>query len=189
MLFVRPVVLPGAVERAISVELVTLPPPVAEIPADPVLTSAESDVADLNAVPPPAEEAEPEFIRPTKMLAAAALADPRNAAAVKSFGQIDPGLVMEQLCGIEAVEQIAAYYPGWRVEAVVASAFAEAVVEDGALIADEAAFMVGTDWYHMRFECTVAPDLLAVSDFAFGVGEPISPEEALSNDLAFWPVE
>ncbi len=128
--------------------------------------------------PPGAEEAQPSgagMIRPEKMLSAAALSEPKNRAAREGLKTMDAYTQAEQLCDIEAIEQIARWKQDLEPEGVVAYARQETTLADSVFTAKGAAFQSHGDWYELHYECTLSADYSEVTAFAFEVGA-IIPE-------------
>jgi hypothetical protein len=164
--------MPG--ERPIAVEILTpeqfaamTAPPEADEPA-PVPPAAPAPT------PPPAEQA---MIRPTEMLSAGTLADPRSREARALLATLDDTERMIQLCGLEAMEQVHAWRETFRPTAVVAYAMAEAAVSGDRVDAGGAAFRSGGAWYAIRFRCRLRPDHASVAAFEFKVGAPVPKEK------------
>lgn len=182
---VRPPPLPKVVQQAISVELVAMLPKTESKPsteAAPVATApgdTATETGDSASRPP-----EPEMIHATKMLASVAFSDPRNTEAREMLGQLDDTTRREQLCGVEAMEQISAYKPAWHPEWVVAHAREDALVEGNVMTADGAAVRIAGQWREMRFICALTPDLTSVTAFDFWIGDVLTPKEVNAYNLA-----
>jgi hypothetical protein len=84
----------------------------------------------------------------------------------------------EQLCNVEAIEQIASQGSGFRPERVVAYATADTSLEGDELVAEGAAFLSGGVWRHLSFRCATTPDHRKVVSFDFATGGliPDGPE-------------
>ena len=178
---VRPAALPDALEQAVLVELVTAPAPPVPTPAQALPETAPSgldtpDRSDADtAVAPPA--AASDMIEATTLMAGAALADPRNAEARRMLGMIEDSLRREQVCGIEAMEQIASRDPVFSPECVISYAFADPETKGDQLIAMGATVQSGTQWYRLEYECTLGADLASVTAFRYRIGDPVSEAE------------
>src|SRR5690606_35236254 len=105
------------------------------------------------------------------------------------LGRIDPTTRRDQLCGIEAVEQVRAHMPGSKPGGVVAHAFGDPEMHDNVLTAEGAAVQIGSDWLEMRFECTLAADGAGVVDFAFSVGAVIPETEWDRHGLGYADID
>ena len=173
----RPEPLPVVELKAISVELIVLPP--STVPARPAGAAPRPDGTDAAALP-----AEPEMIHATHLLSAEAFARPGNAEARRMLETLESGTRGEQLCGIEAMEQIALVRPQWHPECVIAYVFADTSIDGRVMTAEGAAFLSGTQWYRLKFACTLADDLASVTDFAFRIGAPVSAAERDRHGLA-----
>lgn len=175
VMFVRATLLPDVSEQAISVEIVPLSQVTGAAPALAELTTPASPVPRAETATP--EQSTTDMVHATEMLTGRAFADPRNAEARQMLSSLDVGTLREQLCGIEALEQIAANQPLRHPQAIVAYAFAETRVEGVVMTADGAAVQIGSDWRKLRFVCTLAPDLSAVVALDFAVGDIIPESE------------
>lgn len=123
------------------------------------------------AIPPP--PAADTMVRPTRMLSAAALAEPGSRQAREMLGQIDATERSIQLCGFEAIEQVRAWNPDIKPERFVAYALADLAIAGDSIKGGGAAFFAGGKWYAMRFGCGLSPDHKRVTSFEFQVGDPV----------------
>ena len=182
VLFARPMPLPEAEERVIEVELVAPPAAAAAALAEPapVLAAPEAGVPD-DPVPPAAADG---MIEATQMLAGAALADPRNAEARAMLSMIVPSLRREQVCGIEAMEQIKFGAPDWSPECVISYAYADVVISGDDVTATGAVVLNGEDWYRLEYHCALGADLASVTAFRYRIGDVVSVAEAERLGLA-----
>jgi hypothetical protein len=87
----------------------------------------------------------------------------------------------EQICGVEAMEQIAKSRHEFAPERTVAYATADVKVTGDLMIADGAAFLSGGRWYGLRFRCQTSPDHLEVTSFDFATGEPLVGDHGLGS--------
>jgi hypothetical protein len=83
----------------------------------------------------------------------------------------------EQLCGIEAMEQIARGKGGFNPERTIAYATADTRLEGDTLAADGAAFLSGGHWYRLAFRCRGTPDRRQVLSFDFATGEQFPDDD------------
>ena len=180
VLFVHPAPLPQ-MEQVIQVELVSLPPAEPEpsgISPQDLLFATESEVTDvITAV-------ETEMIEATDMLAGAALADPRNAEARAMLDLIVPSVRREQVCGIEAMEQIKAGMPDWSPECVISYAYEAVLIAGNAVTARGAVVQNGANWYRLDYECTLGADLASVTAFRYRIGDMVSAADTERLGLA-----
>ena len=172
------------VERPVSVEILTpeqfeamtapRAPAVAPAPAAP------GPVPPAAPAPPPADQG---MIRPTAMLSAGTLADPRSREARRLLSTLDDSERMIQLCGLEAMEQVHAWRAALKPTQVVAYAAAEVAVSNDVVDAGGAAFRSGSAWYNLEFRCRLEPDHAAVAAFEFRVGAPVPRDEWEARNL------
>ncbi|MBF9196401.1 DUF930 domain-containing protein [Microvirga terrestris] len=98
---------------------------------------------------------------------------------------------LEQLCGLEAMAQIAASLKQFHPDRIVAYAKADVRIDNNRLVAEGAAFRSDRRWYGLTFNCGFSRDRQAVQDFAFTVTKAIPkrlweqynlPDPILDND-------
>ncbi len=166
-------------EPGVEVELVTpepaAAPAVAPRPAtvtQPVAPSAPEN--PVTPAPPERARSEAATIKPSRMLAGAALADPRSRKARQALPLLAMEDRAEQLCGLEAMAQVAAWNPAFKPDRIAVHAIADAQITEPVLRAEGAALHSGRDWYQMRFSCTLGADHLSVTGFEFQLGAAIA---------------
>ena len=125
--------------------------------------------------PPPAEV--DAMIRPARMLSAGALAREGNAQARADLAGVSPEEYREQLCALEALEQIHVWNEAYVPERMVSYTFEEVRHEGHRLIAEGAAFWSREEWHRLSFECDLSPETGTVEDFAFQVGDVVPHED------------
>lgn len=128
--------------------------------------------------------AEPAMQKPAKMLSAGVLADPRSRSAREALPTLAKGERLEQICGVEAMAQIAAWDKTYQPDRTIAYAMGKTRLKDDTLFADGAAFRSKHKWYNLTFKCRISSDSEKVYAFEFLVGEPIPPEEWEAHNLA-----
>ena len=196
----RPLSLP--VETRIDVELLqaadisAAPAGNALPPADPVQSPfppvensffQRTQPAPLSPVPeaeprPDIKPAEPPppinsgRMRATDMLSGKVLADPRSREALRQFKQLAPADRIEQICNLEAMQQVHHWKADFAPEFVVAYAASDPIRSARSIEARGAAFLSRSHWYAIDFLCIVTDDLQAVASFEFKVGREI-PED------------
>lgn len=137
-------------------------PPAASMPAKP----------PSSAMPAPSSDA-PAMIRPTRMLSAGTLADPRSRQARADLATFAGSERMAQLCNLEAMDQIRRWRADFQPDRVVAYATADEKIATATIIADGAAFRSKGRWFGLRFKCELAKDGETVTGFEFLVGDPV----------------
>lgn len=176
-------------ERGIEVEIVSLPqtgrPESADYGAAGEAEAQPSGTApgpSVDTAPPEhalvaAPRAAPTMIRATRMLAADSLADPASRQARLALLTLAEDDRMEQLCAVEAMEQIHAWRGDITPDRLVTYAISDPDVSLNTLVADGAAFRNARRWYTVSFRCEVTSDRERVVAFEFRVGEPVPQEE------------
>ncbi|WP_245436985.1 DUF930 domain-containing protein [Mesorhizobium helmanticense] len=119
----------------------------------------------------------PAMIRPTEMLSAKTLADPRSRQARADLATLASDERMVQLCNLEAMDQIRKWRADFQPERVVPYAMVEETISATSITANGAAFRSRRNWYALKFTCELARDGESVTGFAFLVGDPVSREK------------
>jgi len=117
------------------------------------------------------------MIRPTEMLSAKTLADPRSRQARADLATFASDERMVQLCNLEAMDQIRRWRADFQPERVVPYATAEEKIRGTTIAADGAAFRSRKNWYSLKFKCQLARDGESVIGFEFLVGDPVAREK------------
>ncbi|MGX5828629.1 DUF930 domain-containing protein [Mesorhizobium sp. 43Arga] len=167
-------------EERVSVDILTpqqfeasTKPPPAAAPA-PTPTPTPTPIPSAPRSTPPAA---PTMIRPTEMLSAKTLADPRSRQARADLATFASDERMVQLCNLEAMDQIRRWSADFQPERVVPYATAEEKVSGTTIAADGAAFRSRKNWYNLKFKCQLARDGESVIGFEFLVGDPVARDK------------
>jgi hypothetical protein len=175
LLLLHPTPLPIPDLRVVKVSLV---PDIPQPPLAPIAKPAPEVPPPLLATSPggkdiPAAPAADGMVHASQFYAAKILADPANAEVRDNLPRLAAGEQVNQICNMEALEQLRAWKAELHPDTVVPYAFGDAEIIDGVLQAQGAAFRDGAHWYHLAFRCTVDPVQRVVSQFEFTVGEVI----------------
>ena len=122
------------------------------------------------SAPIPSKVVKDQMVRPGRMLSAGLLAHRDNAAGRRDFAGLAADEQKEQLCALEALEQIRAWDPSYHPLRMVSYTFAELRYSGNRIIADGAVFWSHDNWHRLRFDCTLSNDQSQVLSFAFRVG-------------------
>ncbi|WP_245318369.1 MULTISPECIES: DUF930 domain-containing protein [unclassified Mesorhizobium] len=156
-------------------EASTRPPPA---PAPPSAPEAQAPApTPTPSAPRSTPPTAPTMIRPTEMLSAKTLADPRSRQARADLATFASDERMVQLCNLEAMDQIQRWRADFEPERVVPYATAEEKISGTAITADGAAFRSRKNWYGLKFKCQLARDGESVIGFEFLVGDPVAREK------------
>ena len=150
--------------RTVSVELIS--PEEFEAMRPPATDAAAQDSASSSA---PGDD----MIHAASVLSTRVLDDPRNRQARDALPGLAPGERILQVCNLEAIEQVAAWDPGFEPDYIIAYAMADISMSPQEIRADVGAMHSGHDWYAIRYRCMVSPDRSKVVAFDFKVGDPI----------------
>lgn len=159
--------LPKPQEQAVSVTLT------ADAPTPPQPTQAERPVpeAPLREVAP--TEVGDGMISATRLRSAEVLADPRSAGVRRDLATLAPETKLEQICNLEAMEQVHLWRPELMPDFLVAYAVADTRIEGREIEADGAAIRIAGRWFRLRYACAVSADVAAVARFSFALGTEI----------------
>jgi len=180
----------SAPEQSVEIEIVpTLPGPLSSSDVNQGSTlglaspkSAETPSVLPNEFVPPAsasltaakaEHARPVVVKPSHMLSEEAQAGPGVGKAVRLLAQLAPNDRIEQLCGLEAMEQVSAWNQAYAPDRVIGYAMADPKLSGNLLIADGAAMHSKNEWYRLKFRCKLTANRSKVAAFEFLVGDAI----------------
>lgn len=180
---------------AISVELVapselqpSEPQPAARAAPSPLASAPAADT-EPTAGPPaqvpsgaPRVDADGVF-HATTLYAAGLLQQASMAQVRRSLGTLDPGERVNQLCAIEALEQIRLAAPQYAPDTLVSYAMSDPVTSGLMISAMGGAFRSRRQWFGLAFECTAAANLSGVASFSFRLGDPIPETEWEEHNL------
>lgn len=156
-------------EPPITVEIIPFVPPpplLTELPADPV---AEPQPIE----PPKAPKAmkQPDgMIHSNRIYSEEVLQRPENEEGLRDYRNLAPDEQREQLCSLEALEQIAAWSNVYKPERMVTYSFGEVQYKGNHMIANGAVFWSHDNWHRVKFDCVLSPDQSKVESLAFAVG-------------------
>lgn len=172
---------------AVFVEIITgIPPRVLALPS---LDETISEVLREPPIVPPPEVVsigpdEADMVVATQMMSGSVLADPRNRGVRDGLLRMTDETRADQLCGIEAMEQLKGWNSDFSPEWVSAYATADVEVLENMIVAEGAAFRSAGRWYHLKFKCTLDSEDGSVVSFAFRVGVAIPAEELDALELS-----
>jgi hypothetical protein len=112
-------------------------------------------------------------IRASRILSGETLAHPLSRKMWEMLPLFEEETRLEQLCGLEAMAQIAASLKQFHSDRIVAYAKADVRIENTIIAAEGAAFRSHQRWYGLTFRCGLTGDRQAVQDFEFSVGNAI----------------
>ena len=113
------------------------------------------------------------MIKATQMLSGKMLSDPRSRGVTQALAQMNVEDRVAQICGIEAMGQIARNDRRFSPELVSSYAMSQLKFQASVVVAEGAAFQSGGIWYNLAFRCQISPDRSRVQSFEFAIGDPI----------------
>ncbi len=100
-----------------------------------------------------------------------------DRVARASLRSLDGDARFEQLCDIEALEQVARAQKNSKPEKAVAYAVKDTRIEGDTLVAEGGAYLSRGHWYHLAFRCRATPDRRRVLSFDFATGEQFPDDD------------
>ncbi|WP_319533145.1 DUF930 domain-containing protein [uncultured Cohaesibacter sp.] len=199
LLSVMPEIIPDAdetEERRIEVEFI----PFAQLSPSPPEPAPTAPNDGLAAVPPahvpeesptqqqslqlPTDFRAPRpMVRASRLMSASLLSDPANAEGRKEFYGLTNEEQEDQLCDLEALEQIRAWNSSYVPERMVSYTFEEVRYEGNRIIADGAAFWSKENWHRLKYDCVLSDDRKNVVNFSFLVGVIVPKDQWEQYDL------
>ncbi len=113
------------------------------------------------------------MIRPTEMLSARTLADPRSRNVRADLASMAGSERQLQICAVEAMDQIRKWQGDFAPDRVVPYATVREKISGTHIDAEGAAFRSKGKWYGLKFSCDLAANGETVTGFAFLVGDPV----------------
>ena len=113
------------------------------------------------------------------VVAAAALTATATLAAnsiEKSLMKLDPVERAHQACVVKGLEVVRKDKRLRQADRIMPDTFKRAQLKGNSVSAKGAALHVGTTWYALTFECTLADDQMKAVAFSYQLGDPIPPE-------------
>ncbi|WP_425070115.1 DUF930 domain-containing protein [Roseibium sp.] len=118
------------------------------------------------------------WIRAETFLAAAVLADPRSRQARRALSTLVGADRREQVCALEAMEQVRQDKSGLRPTRLAPHAFRNARIRDGMIVVTAGAVRSQRQWYEIAYRCRLDPEGRQVVGFEYALGALI--------DRALW---
>ncbi|MCV0427976.1 MAG: DUF930 domain-containing protein, partial [Roseibium sp.] len=136
---------------------------------------------DLEAASLPAPEtsgsetvaADPAWISATSFHAQDVLSDPRSAQARLALGTLVAGDRREQLCALEAMEQLRRTQPDFRPTRLAPHAFRNSFQRQNKIVVPAGAVRSNRIWYEIAYNCQLNGDGSDIESFEFALGNEI----------------
>ncbi|MBN9669764.1 DUF930 domain-containing protein [Roseibium aggregatum] len=173
-----------------SPEVNTIPAPAAEQPlsASPDALAALPESREPSEADPPSKGPETNAAPPkriwvtaTRFHAGEVLGAPRSAQARAALATLSEAERREQLCALEAMEQVRRAHPGFRPTRLVPHAIRNSFRKENAVVAPAAAFRSNRLWYEIAYRCQLDETGTGVTGFEFALGDPV--ERSLWDEL------
>jgi hypothetical protein len=146
-----------------------------------VLTSPDAEILAAPPALPQENRPTPPKAPPALRHATKILSDRVGANVRRDLTTLALDTRFAQICGVEAMEQIAESQQEFRPERAVAYATADVKVIGNLMIANGAAFLSGGRWYALRFRCETSRDRLKVTSFDFATGDALVGDQGLGS--------
>ena len=153
-------------------------------PPAPAPASPAGDLARLQPeIPDPQETRPTTRNRPAEernwqtasaFYAASVLRNPEAAQARQALKTLSTEDRDEQICALEAMEQLARSEPGFRPTRTAPHAFRPSYRKDGWVVVPAGAIRSRGNWYRLSYRCQLNAEASGVAAFEFALGDPIA---------------
>jgi len=168
-------------------------PTVAPVPVPPDPASPLEDRAQPDVLVTPARPANetinptaPTWVRATTFLAADVLSDPRSRQARAALATLTGADSREQVCALEAMEQLRHDSQGFRPTRLAPHAFRNAIFKDGVIQVTAGAVRSNRVWYEIAYRCRFDAGGQTVIGFEYALGAPV--DRALWDEYGLAPI-
>ncbi|KZM47561.1 hypothetical protein OA90_25475 [Labrenzia sp. OB1] len=101
------------------------------------------------------------------------LKDPRSSQARQALTQVTGDDRIEQLCALEAMEQVRHTLPDFRPTRLVPHALRNSFRKDNVVFAPAGALRSNRIWYEIAYKCQLDAGGSAITAFEYALGAPI----------------
>ncbi|WP_305989630.1 DUF930 domain-containing protein [Roseibium sp. MMSF_3544] len=122
----------------------------------------------------------------TAYYAKSVLSDPRSAQARLALTTLVSGDRREQLCALEAMEQVRHAHPNFRPTRLAPHAFRNSIQRKNVITAPAAALRSNRIWYEIAYKCRLSESVSDIVGFEFALGEAI--DRSLWDEHGLAPV-
>ncbi|MEM5583858.1 DUF930 domain-containing protein [Roseibium sp. AS2] len=126
------------------------------------------------------------WVTATTLLAGAVMSDPRSRQASVALASLTGADKTEQICALEAMEQVRRDRPGFRPTRLAPHAFRNATRKGNTVHVAAGAVRSSRVWYEIAYRCRLDAGGRAIAGFEYALGEPI--DRALWDDHGLAPV-
>lgn len=127
-----------------------------------------------------------QWVQATSFYAGRVLSDRRSAQARLALATLVSGDRREQLCALEAMEQVRYAEPGFSPTRLAPHAFRNSIQRNNEIIAAAAAIRSGKIWYEIAYKCRMSASGSEIVGFEFALGDPI--DRSLWDEHGLAPV-
>jgi hypothetical protein len=176
----------------VSVDIIAEPPAPATRPLQEMRPPARSR-SDSAAVPAPVDAGAPEapgsasrWVTATSLLASAVLSDPRSAQARKALATLTGEDSGEQLCALEAMEQVRKDMPGFRPTRLAPHAFRNSRRKGDLVVVHAGAIRSNRVWHEIAYRCRLDERGRRIKAFEYAFGKEI--DRSLWDEYGLAPI-
>ncbi|WP_269582998.1 DUF930 domain-containing protein [Roseibium sp. Sym1] len=134
----------------------------------------------------PVDEAAPTWVTATTLLAADVLRDPRSRQAREALATLAGADGREQICALEAMEQLRRDRPGFRPTRLAPHAFRNATFRERMVHVTAGAVRSNRIWYEIAYRCRLETDKDTIVGFEYALGAPV--DRALWDEHGLAPI-
>jgi len=128
----------------------------------------------------------PSWVTATGYYASDVLSDPRSAEAREALTTLTGTDRVEQLCALEAMEQVRHSRSGFRPTRLVPHALRNSFQRENAVFAPAGALRSNRVWYEIAYKCRLDTGRSKIIGFEYALGAPI--DRSLWDELGLAPV-
>lgn len=126
------------------------------------------------------------WVTATAFLAAGVLSDPRSRQAREALASLTGADGREQICALEAMEQLRRDRPGSRPTRLAPHAFRNASFREGMIQVTAGAVRSNRVWYEIAYRCRLDAGGDTIIGFEYALGAPV--DRALWDEYGLAPI-
>lgn len=149
-------------------------------------SSSSANLPALTAPPSSAAEPEQEWVTANAYFANDVLNDPRSAQAREFLPTLTSEDGREQICALEAMEQVRHARPGFKPTRLAPHAFRNSFQKEDMIVVPAGALRSNRVWYEIAYRCRLNASGKIVSGFEYALGAPI--DRSLWDEYGLAPI-
>ncbi|MEE4015687.1 DUF930 domain-containing protein [Roseibium sp. FZY0029] len=148
--------------------------------------SSSARLPEQTAPPSSAPKPEQEWVTANTYFANDVLNDPRSAQAREFLPTLTSEDGREQICALEAMEQVRHARPGFKPTRLAPHAFRNSFQKEDTIVVPAGALRSNRVWYEIAYRCRLDASGKIVSGFEYALGAPI--DRSLWDEYGLAPI-